>query len=287
MGKKAPKTPAAPDPAQSAQAQAQVNRLNQILPGGGSILYGKYDANNQFMPDFSHSAVQVLESPFQQQTRQLGENLSLQLANLLGGNVNLPNPVTGLDFGRVSAVPTIDSFSDDARRVESATLDRALGLLRPQLNERRSRTQQQLANQGLPSGSSAYDDEISRLDRSENEALQAATLDAVNAGRQEQQRQFTNALASRQNQVNDQLQAMGANNSARSMLLSELASLLGGQNFAPAGFNGSVNSPNIDVMGAINNNYQAQLNSYNNRLAQQRGLLQNGLGLGGGIFGLL
>ena len=287
MGKKAPKAPAAPDPMESAQAQAQVNRLNQILPGGGSIMYGRYDSGNNFVPDYNHSAVQVEESPFQQQTRQAAENLSLQLANILGGNINLPNIIGNLDFNRIGSLPTINDFSADARQAESAAYDRTVNLLRPQLDLRRQRTEQQLANQGLPTGSSAYDDELGRLDKSENEALQAAAQDAVAAGRQEQQRLFANAMATRQSRLNDQLQSLGVNNSARSMMLSELASLLGGQNFAPASFNGGVNTPNIDVMGAINNNYSNQLNSYNNRTAQQQNLLQRGLGLGGGLFGLL
>lgn len=287
MGKKTPKAPAAPDPLQSAQAQAQVNRPNQISPGGGSVLYGRYDGSNNFTPDYTHSAVQVTESPFQQQSRQAAENLSLQLASILGGNINLPDIGSSLDFSRISAQPRIEDFANNAAQVEAANYQRSLGLLRPQLDQRRARTQQQLANQGLPTGSSAYDDELTRIDRSENEALQAAAQEAVGAGRQEQQRLFSNAMVVRQSQLNDQLQSLGVNNNARATMLNELASLLGGQNFNPVSFSGAVNTPNIDVLGAINNNYAGQVNNYNNRLAQQQNLLQRGLGVGSGLFSFL
>ncbi|TAH36528.1 MAG: hypothetical protein EYC62_02475 [Alphaproteobacteria bacterium] len=288
MGKKAPKAPAAPDPMQSAEAQAQVNRLNQFFPGGGSLLYGQYDAGGNFMPDYDHNAVQLLESPYQKRSREVSEQLSLQLANLLGGgNLNLPKIQSSIDFSGINRIPTIDDFSRDAKQVEDATYNKIANLLRPEFEKRRTKRENDLVNQGIPMGSDAYGKEFDALTDNENETLQSAAQDAVAAGRAEQQRLFANAMAARQAQVNDQLQSLGLNNSARSSMLQELASLLGGQQFTPSQFYGGIQTPGVDVLGTINNNYAGQLNSYNNRLAQQRQSLQSIANLGSSLFGFL
>jgi len=286
MGKGSPKAPAAPDPYQSAQAQAQVNRLNQFFPGGGSVLYGKYSDDGRFTPDYSHSSVQLIESPYQQQSRDMAERLSLQLANILGGNLSMPNYQSGINFDAINSLPKVSDFSADAKRVEDATFNRVADLLRPQFEQKRSQARQQLSNQGIPMGAEAYDTELSNIDKKQNETLQSAAQDAVAAGRAEQQRLFANALNTRQSQLNDQLQTIGLNNNARANMLQELASLLGGQQFSPTLNYGAINSQPIDVMGAINNNYMGQLNSYNNQNAQNRQFLQSMIGLGGGLFGL-
>lgn len=287
MGKGSPKAPAAPDPVQTAQAQAQANRLNQFFPGGGSLLYGRYNSDGSFSPDYSHDAVQLQESPYQNQSRQLGERLSLQLASLLGGNINLPQMQSTLNLNAISRVPSINDFSNDATRVEQATYQRMSDLLRPEFDKRRLKQQQNLANQGIPLGSEAYSKEFDNLSKNENEALQAAAQDAVSAGRAEQQRLFSNAIAAHQSQLGDQLQSIGLNNNARSAMLQELASLLGGQQFTPGQFSGGIASPSVNVSDNVYNTYQGQLSAYNNRVAQQRQSMQSIFGLGGGLFGLL
>jgi hypothetical protein len=287
MGKKAPKAPAPPDPMQSAEAQAQVNRLNQFFPGGGSLLYGRYDTGGNFAPNYNHNAVQLQESPYQQRSREITEQLSLQLANMLGGNITLPSMQSSIDYSGIGRLPTIDDFSRDARQVEDATYNRIANLLRPEFEKRRTKRGNDLTNQGIPMGAEAYSKEFDALTDNENETLQAAAQDAVAAGRAEQQRLFANAMASRQTQVNDQLQSLGLNNSARSSMLQELASLLGGQQFTPSQFYGGIQTPGVDVLSTINNNYAGQMNSYNNRLAQQRQSLQSIANLGSSLFGFL
>ncbi len=278
MGKKSPKPPAPPDPFESAQAQAQVNRLNQFFPGGGSLLYGRYGNDGSFLPDYNHNAVQLIESPFQSRSREVSEGLSLQLANLLSNNFSLPSMKTGLDFANISAMPRIEDFSNDAKRIEDTTFQKTADLLRPEFEKFRQKRSQDLSNQGIPLGAEAFNTEFEQLDKRQNDALKLAAQDAVSAGRAEQQRLFANAMAARQSQINDQLQSIGLNNNARNSMLQELASLLGGQQFSPSQFGGSIPTAPIDVLGSINNNYMGQLNAYNSQAGQQRQLLQ---GLGG------
>ncbi|MGE0252010.1 MAG: hypothetical protein AB7G80_04960 [Dongiaceae bacterium] len=284
MGKSAPRAPAPPDPAATAQAQAEANRLNQLLPGGGGLTYGQFDANGNFIPSNNHAGVRVNESPYQQQLRQRSENLSLQLADLLGGNLSsLPSFQSQINFGALNPLPSSQDFSGDALRVEQSTFDRARNLLTPEFDRQNNRSVQQLANQGLPIGSEAYQEELDRLDRQRNQALEAASQDAVQAGRAEQQRLFANALATRQTGLGEQLQSINLNNSARGNMLQELASLLGGQQFNPASTGGFINTPQIDVAGPINAAYQGQLQNYNNRFSGQQQGLNNFLRLASSI----
>ena len=62
--------------------------------------------------------------------------------------------------------------------------------LRPQLERQRQQTEQRLANQGIVPGSRAYNDEMDRLARAENDAMNQARRSADIAGRQEHSRQI-------------------------------------------------------------------------------------------------
>lgn len=291
------KQPAAPDPAAVARAQAEANRISQFGPGG-NLLFGKVGPGGQFIQDTGGAASFVEESPFQQEARQTGESAALQLAQSLApqaGNLQtasyagLPENQFQIDWSKIGTVPTANDFSADAARVEQATFDRAMNLLRPQLDLQERRLNQSLADQGIPLGAEAYVTEQGRFADERGRRLDDLALAAVQAGRDEQSRLFNQALTSRGTQLADQLQQMSLTNQARqtgfgeqqavrNQQLQELAALLGGA-YNPTPATAFVAPGMIDVTGPINAAYQGQLAAAQQRAANQQALM-------GGLFGL-
>lgn len=274
MGKKS-KAPAAPDP----QATARAAHVGYFGPGGEQIRFGTQNSSGGFTGRDNVDAYQVIESPFQEQFRQGSESL---MSNLLGnisgqGFANLPNSI---DFSQVGDLPTIDQFEPAAQSASKAAFDRRMALLRPEFDTRQRKLDQQLADQGLPVGSEAFGDAQGTLGRQINEAQSMAAAEADSAGRQEAQRQLANALALRQQRVQDQLQNIDLGAQNRQQILSELGGLTGLQFAQPQ------RTPmfNQGAASAINNAYQNQLSAsqYNRPSYSGIGSL---IGAGARLFG--
>src|SRR5262245_12418110 len=125
MGKK--KAPAPPAPAQSIQQQQGANRVN-VFSRQGNQIYGTTQ-NGQFIPGNNQSSMVIEQTPFQQEYSNVAETAGLQLAHLLGGNAyglqsvnlnGLPKLTNGLDFSKISALPTMDQFGDQAKQAQDA-----------------------------------------------------------------------------------------------------------------------------------------------------------------------
>jgi hypothetical protein len=296
---KGSKAPSAPDPAATAQAQAEANRITQFTPQG-TMLYGKVGPGGQFVQDTGGAASYLQQTPFQQQTQQQYETIASGLAGALAPNAaNLqsasyagqPGYQYQIDWSKVGKVPGAEDFSADATRVEQATFDRAKGLLAPEFERQTRQTTQRLADQGLPMGSEAYTGEQNRLADTQNRAYSDAALAAVEAGRAEQSRLYNQALTSRGTQLSDQLTGMQLTNQARqqgfgeqqavrNQQLQELAALLGGS-YNPTPGTSYVAPGQIDVAGPINQAYQGQLLNWQQRQANQAAGLGGLYSLGG------
>lgn len=239
---KSPKAPEAPDPAKTAQAQAEANRkaildsasvnqINEVGPFGSVAYSGDIGSSNR-----------TRTTSLSPQIQKLVDTLS----------------------GYGDAGPMSTDFSGDAEKVERATYDRAMSLLNPDIERDQRRLETKLVNQGLPIGSEAYNDEMTRQSRSVNEARTRAAMDAVGAGRQEQSRMFD------------------INSKARAQPINELASIISGikgadPNFAnPAQY--QINP--ADVMGATQMGYQGAMNTYNQKMGQRNSMLGGLAGLG-------
>lgn len=292
--------PPAPDPAATVAAQAKANRVSQFTPGG-NLLYGTTNDQGGFTQDpAGGAALYVEETPFQQAMRQRLQGAATNITNDIAAHTTpgyvpqidlsrVPHRVTGLDTSGLSAVPTSDSFSDDAKRVEQATYDRALNLIRPDLDQKKRDLTQALADQGLPINSEAYNKEMDRYQQAEGQVLNDAALRAVDAGRQEQSRLFNQAIAGRNQGISEQLQNanlvsnartgyLGEQQAQRSQLMSELAAVLGGS-FNPTPTSAFTPPGQIDVTGPTSLAYQGQLAGFNARN-------QNAASFNNGLFGL-
>ncbi|CAB4141068.1 hypothetical protein UFOVP413_29 [uncultured Caudovirales phage] len=259
MGKKSPKAPAAPDPQQVARAQ----QLNVFSPSG-QVRFGQTDSAGNFDPRTGTDAYQIVESPFQERFRLMGEDFSTNFLNNLQNESMVPR-ISGIDFANVSQLPRMEDFESSAKNVEDAQFQRAMRLLEPKFGEQTRKTDLELANRGLPMGSQAYNDEKNRLDQAQNDARTSASLDAVQAGRLEQQRMFQNALTSRGQQIQDQLTQMQAASQARGQQLDELGSLLG------IPFTRPPTNPQYqpNVAQAFGDQYQGQLAAWQGKMNQR------------------
>lgn len=142
--------------------------------------------------------------------------------------------------------------------------DAMMAQLQPQLTKQRESLDQQLANQGIPIGSEAWNAAKAQQGQQENQLLNNAITSGMGVGLQANQQAYQQAL---QNKM---------------LPIQRMSGLLGlAQSFNP----GYVNAPGQqavagpDVMGATNMANQFNMNMYNQQMAQHNAMM-------GGLFGL-
>jgi len=119
-----------------------VNNPNIITPEGGQV-YDPYT-----------NTLRLTESDFTKNQRLDQERLAMELSRSLSGNL-----------------PTTDNET-----VRNATFELGKKQLDPEMKSQRENLARQLANQGIPIGSEAYNAEMNRLDRSQGEQLNILSL---------------------------------------------------------------------------------------------------------------
>lgn len=257
MGKGSGKMPSAPDPYQTAQAQANVNKqaaydsaaMNQIgqqTPWGTVSYTGAIGS-----PDRKQITSLSPEQQKQFDLQNSNSSSMLGLANNRLGNFE-------------SSLPSLsNNYSADADKVSQATYDRGMNLLNPQFQQQSRQLDTSLANKGIPIGSEAYNRSMDQQSTARNNALNDLSLQSVGAGRQEQSRLQNQALQQRGQMFNELGQLTGAGN------------VQAPQAYQPA--QQQMAAP--DLMGQINQNYQNQMAQYN---AKKQNSPLNGLfGLAG------
>ena len=271
MGKRPPKPPPVPDPANLVAAQAEANRISQFTPQG-NLLFGRVtdDGNFAFDPAASSRATKVTETPFQRDFRARQETIGGTLAD------HALEQARGLGSGRLDTAglpPGYDGADLAALRgrAEQAAYRRALDLLDPEIERQERRLRQSLANRGLPIASgSAGGDEFGQFLDAGNRARQDAAYAAVAQGGAEADRAFNRTASTRQ-------QGFAERAALRQQQFNELAALLGGQQVAPVGLPRFAPTAGIDVLGANALSQQGGLNRYNAQF-QQYNQLRQGLG---------
>lgn len=139
------------------QKDLLLNNPNIITPEGSQI-YNPYT-----------NTITLNESDFTQAQRLDQERLASELSRSLSGNL-----------------PTTDNEA-----VRQATFELGKKQLEPELKSQREALATQLANQGIPIGSEAYNSALNRLDRAQGEQLNQLSLQSLLTGIQtaEAQRQ--------------------------------------------------------------------------------------------------
>ncbi len=221
---------------------------------------------------YNQKLIQEL-SPDQQRMLDLQEQLGITL----GGKANtLASKLFGTDFNYegISGVPTDYSGSRKAaedRVYESLTrnMDRDFGRVEETLRQR-------LANQGLPTTGAAFERELANYYNSRNQASQSAADQAYRYGATEEANLYNRALGERNRQIAERLQL-------RTQPMNELAAILQG---SPAiGSAPQANQPQYqvqspDVAGAINTQYQGQLQNAQQKASKKGDTLGTAAGIG-------
>jgi hypothetical protein len=292
---KGPKVPQAPDPIATIEAQKKAQQVAQYTPEG-NLIFGEIDPVTGAFKQRNTDAMQIQESEFQKQSRLQRETLATELMAQLGGENGVLQNVRGSSdissvlpqYGNIGnlgmSLPNLSQdFSQDATRVEQATFDAAKTRLQPEFERQKQNLEQQLADQGLPRGSQAFNEALNRLERSQGDQLNKLSLDAVQAGRQEQSRLTGLASGVRGQLYGEQQNAITMQNALRAQALQEQLGLLGTEQQSRAQRFGEIgnllgitpqftqfNTPQVDAAGIINQGYQNQLGQYQLKLQQKQ-----------------
>jgi len=252
---KSPAQPVAPDPAKTANAQAQanssaaqtqqqLNMVNQATPYGSlnySVTGQVKGPDGKNLPQYT--ATTTLSPQEQAKQEQQWEYDSL--VNTLG--INQTKKLTGI-------LDTPFKLGNEETEGRLDELGRAR--LDPMLERRRAATETRLYNQGVMPGTEAY-----------TRAMEAETQGANDA--------YNQLYLTGRSQANQELLT------ERNQPINETTALMSGGQVQQPGFNStptaSVASP--DVAGMTYQNYQGALQNAQNQQSQQNAMM-------GGIFGL-
>ncbi len=162
---------------ESARAARKGNLVNQVTPYG-SLTYTKTGSD----PDFGWTQTLSL-APEQRQLLNAQNQTSLGLAGLQN---------QGLDYVRQALSRNITAADLPASMVNAGQTgqDAIMARLRPDLDRSRAALENRLANQGIPLGSEAYDNEMRLQSQRENDAMMQAALYGINTGQQAQTQQL-------------------------------------------------------------------------------------------------
>lgn len=230
MSKSTPTPPPAPDPTQVAQAQegtnvgtavaqAALNNVNQIGPGGSTTFSetGGYTdpQTGQWVPQYTEN---TQLSPLGNQLLQGQQGLTNSIMPLIqqeGSNIQAFNPNAGTNAGIVNAGPqALDPT------VAQAVYNEQAGFLAPTYQQQQQNLTDQLSQQGIPIGSQAYSNAETQLANSQNQGYTAAANNATAQGANIAGQNFGLALQGQSQNTQNQLLSQAAPISLLSLLTS-------------------------------------------------------------------
>lgn len=221
----------------AAQAATAANRVNQYTPYG-SLEYQQTGKDEQGNPMWS--ATQTA-SPFLNIAAQASQaNVANQYATpFTGGNL----PSYGINPG--------ETYSDAIMR-----------RLEPQQAMQQKQFDAQMANQGIPVGSEAYQNAARIFQQGQNDQRTSAITGGMGVGLQANQQQYGQNLINYNNPLANAL-------SIKSLATPNYINPASQQTTAGA-----------DILGATNAQYTNQLNAYNAQQAQNANMMGGLVGLG-------
>lgn len=260
MGKKSPK---APDPVATAQAQAgmnrdtaitqqQLNMVDQYNPWG-SVTYG---ANG--FDTFTDSQGREVQTPKYTQTTTLSPEQQAIFDQTQVAEGNLAGLASEQSAKLRSLLGTNFEFNNDD--ASNWAYDLASQRILPQQAQQAEALRTRLKNQGIQEGSAAWNAEFGRLTNSNTDQLNQLAL----TGRQQA---FSEQMAQRNQPIN------------------EITALLSGSQVSnPATMSGA--SPQaqvggVDYSGLVQQNYNNQLQAHNAKMGGIGGLFGSALGAAG------
>ncbi|MCA0204292.1 MAG: hypothetical protein LCH92_08120 [Proteobacteria bacterium] len=248
--------PEAPDPYETASAEAQFNRPDIYSAGGSSILNGYTDPiTGQFVqgvaPQGAQAAQKYVESPFEQALRQMFEPASIDLGRT----------VLDQSMGTLSQGLQVQDRGDVAQSI----FDRAFSMMSPGIDKANERLLTNLQARGIPVGAEGFNDAYGEQLKQTQDTISRLAMDADIASGQEQSRQFGLDAALRQNAMSEIAAAMG-----------------GGYNPPNAMPSGSMAS--VNYSGLVGQQYQNEMAQYQAQQAQRMNTASTLGGLGASML---
>lgn len=259
-----------------------LQQYQQQNPGAGLAGYNAYNLSNAangpkgVMPtldqfkigDTAPTETQTIKlSPEQQKLYDLSTSQSIdlsKLASMLQGNVGntLQQPTPG-----------DADFNAQSKKAQDAYYANQTQYLDPQFQQGQEQLDAKLANQGITSGSEAYNNEQNNFARQKKAAYDTAQNNAILQGPQNAQQLFSLSSAARELPLNEF-------NALRSQSQVNMPQF--------AGANPTTAQP-TNVAGNIYSSYQGNVNAYNQQVASQNATTSGLFGLGGnlGMAGVL
>lgn len=270
----------------------------------------KYDLNNQVAIALNGLGVDNIDRVKQAQSTPFSyDGMTSIRTGADGGPIQ-----KSLDYSGLTKLPGTDDFGAEGQRMADTVYKQAASRLDPQWAQNDNDVKSALAAKGISENSDAYRREYDNLSRAKTDAYNQANYSAVQAGADEQSRLFGLAMGARQqgqNEVNTQGQfANTAQNQSfnqdaanvamanqarqqqiqeaaylRNMPLNDIAALLNGNQAAAPDFNpvSQVGVAAPDYQGAVQNNYQAQMQQYNQKQQARSSALGSIFGAAGSI----
>ncbi|WP_273280949.1 tail fiber domain-containing protein [Pseudooceanicola atlanticus] len=248
--------PEAPNPRETAAAEAQYNRLDTYSPSGGGVRHGYTNpTTNEFTPGIApegaQSAVQSIETDTQRQIREQLEPAAVDFTGqFVEDNVtNMPGPA------RV----------EDRSDVAEDLFNRNFSLMAPGIDRANSRLITNLQARGLPIGGEAWNDAYGEQVAQTQDTISRLAQDSNVAAGQEQSRQF------------------GLDSAERSNAMSELMAVMGG-NYQPPSNIPSGNASSVPYSSLVGDKYRADMASYNQQQQQRMSMASTLGGLGAALI---
>lgn len=265
MSKSAPKPPTPIDPTKvsnaqegasigSAVAQNALNNGNVTNPYGTTTHQqtGTTMVDGHAVPTYSTTSTlnPLLQSLLNSQEGS---------ANTAAGNLNL-GP---LNF---SGLPSVGDPNLIDQNTVNAEYNQATSRLDPQWQQSGEQMSQQLANQGIPLGSAAYDRAMQNFNLAKNDAYTSAQNSATESGVRDASQLYQDSIAGRQQGINEQVTGQ---NQPLSVLSQILSGITGSGSLSPSTQTSPVSVETPNVLGAYglqedqqNKNYAAATNQY-------------------------
>ena len=288
-----PSAPAAPDPTVTAQAQtasnvatatanAELNRVDQTTPYGSST-YNITGTNPDGTPQYSQT---TSLSPTEQNLFNMGQQGETTLGQTaLGQLSNLQNAYsTPFSFGGPQVTGQVAGQQDQGQAIQNAqnaAYQSQTQYLDPQFQQGQQTLNAQLANEGLSTGDTAYNNAQTNFANQKQQAYQSAQDAAVTAGQNEQNTLFGQGLSSANLQNSASAQALNQQLGLYNQPLNSYNALASGSQVQNPNFTSvpAVNQSGTDVAGITNSAYQNQLSAYQQQMAG----VNNLFGLGGSL----
>jgi len=282
MGKKS-KAPKAPDYTALAEQTAAAQRVNQYTPYG-SLTYSQMgEYGGKINPKTGKPIAgtgkpmygQTLTlSPEQQALLNQQNETSMNLAKLQDQATARVAAQQARGFGdeNLSAMGSAYDPNMATNTATQAILDR----LQPTLQQQRSGLETQLSNQGLARGTEAYNNALRDQNQRENDLYQQAALQGINLGMQQQGQTYQQAMARRQQGLQEQ-------NYFNTRDINNLNALRSGSQVTTPQFGPAPGGANYSQAGQ--QQYQSALDNYNAKQAASGGFMGGLMNLGGAAIG--